>query len=318
MATLENNPDTIPCRHCGSPVRVGMIRCRECRGLIAEVEPDFVLSPQAAIPAQRTCARCGTPLEAGVDDCPNCASALLDELLQGPGQSTASPSSPQADMEWESAAADDPAARPMTPAARPAPEWTPLRELEPSNADSESGDATSAPAQPATRTQPTKPPGRKDGGPQQRRGTSPQKAAGASKSPATAKGRSSIEDDPPGLFDDDEVAPATPARPKSTSPAPAPSAAKEEPSSDASVETTAACSALLASLATADTNLRIEIAAALGKLGDKAALAPLERHLVDKEVRVRRAVAAALVQLGHPKGESLLEIAERKPVAPPP
>jgi hypothetical protein len=71
----------------------------------------------------------------------------------------------------------------------------------------------------------------------------------------------------------------------------------------------------LASLATADATLRVEIATALGKLGDKAARGPLERHMVDQDVRVRRAVAAALVQLGHPKGETLLDIAERRPAA---
>jgi hypothetical protein len=79
------------------------------------------------------------------------------------------------------------------------------------------------------------------------------------------------------------------------------------------VETSAACAALLASLAAADATLRVEIATALGKLGDKAAMSPLERHMVDPDIRVRKAVAAALVQLGHPKGETLLDIAERKP-----
>jgi len=76
-----------------------------------------------------------------------------------------------------------------------------------------------------------------------------------------------------------------------------------------------ACAALLASLAAADANLRCEIATALGKLGDKAALGPLERHMGDKDIRVRRAVATALVQLGHPKGETLLGIAERMPAS---
>ena len=81
------------------------------------------------------------------------------------------------------------------------------------------------------------------------------------------------------------------------------------------VETTAACTALLASLSTADSTLRCEIATALGKLGDKAALGPLDRFMGDPDIRVRRAVAAALVQLGHEKGETLLDIAERVPAA---
>src|SRR5262249_45032909 len=105
--------------------------------------------------------------------------------------------------------------------------------------------------------------------------------------------------------------------------APAPEAAPEpeysEPTEEdlvsgtTPVETTAACTALLASLAKADVILRCEIATALGKLGDKQAMGPLERHMGDQDVRVRRAVAAALVQLGHPKGQTLLDIAERKP-----
>lgn len=308
MATLENNPDTISCRHCGSPVRVGMIRCRECRGLLAEDADEFVLAPQVAALVQRTCGRCGTVLETGVDDCPSCASALLDEMMKGPKQNADSSSVSQVDAASRSNEMES-AGKPVRPAA----EWAPLRELESETDDS----APDAPAEPMTRKSPAKPTAQK-GDPQQRRGTSPQKQAGPGKSSGSAKGRSSIEDDPPGLFDDDEPAPTTPTRPKSNRPTPAPVAAKEEPSSEPGAETSAACTALLASLATADENLRIEIATALGKLGDKAALGPLERHLVDKDVRVRRAVAAALVQLGHPKGRTLLDIAERKPAAPPP
>lgn len=101
--------------------------------------------------------------------------------------------------------------------------------------------------------------------------------------------------------------------------APQPPAAREvddsPDESSGSVETSAACAALLASLATADTTLRCEIATALGKLGDKAALGPLERFMVDPDIRVRRAVAAALILLGHPKGETLTSIAERAPAA---
>jgi len=96
-------------------------------------------------------------------------------------------------------------------------------------------------------------------------------------------------------------------------PAASPETADE--SSTTAVETSAACTALLASLNKADALLRCEIAVALGQLGDRDAMAPLERHLGDQDIRVRRAVAAALVQLGHPKGESLLAIAERTPAA---
>jgi len=286
---------------------MGMIRCRECRGLLAEPkeQDEFELAPQVQALVKQTCARCGTPLEPGVDDCPNCASAMLDDFLKGPEKNAQSTD----DSEKGSAA------RP----ARPAPEWAPLREVDSTETDDGTGDnSTGKPAEPATRSPLTKPAAGKAGNPQKRPGSSGQRPAPA-KASEPAKGRSSIDDDPPGLFDDDVPAPAAPARPKSTRPAPAPAAAGSgEPSTDSAVETTAACTALLASLATADTTLRIEIATALGKLGDKTALGPLERHFVDKDVRVRRAVAAALIQLGHPKGQSLLDIAERKPAAPPP
>src|SRR5207237_5761364 len=94
MATFENNPDTVACPHCGSPVRVGMIRCRECRGLLVEAAPDFVLAPQVAAVTQRTCPRCNAPLDPGVDDCPSCESALIDELMKGPAQQPESPAAP--------------------------------------------------------------------------------------------------------------------------------------------------------------------------------------------------------------------------------
>lgn len=258
MATLENSAESIPCRHCGSPVRPGMVRCRECGNLLSEVDNDFVLSPQIAVPAQPKCAHCGMPLEPGIDDCPSCASALLDDLLKGPAEDT-----------------------------------------EPS---------VQLPASPAVK--------KADDRPQPRRSQPPQKPAGPAKSKAPTKGRSNMEDDPPGLFDDDD-APTTPpvAQPSRTAPATKSVAEEKASPAGAAVETSAACAALLASLATADARLRIEIVTALGQLDDKAALGPLEPHLVDQDIRVRRAVAAALVQLGHPKGETLLDIAERKPAA---
>jgi hypothetical protein len=81
-----------------------------------------------------------------------------------------------------------------------------------------------------------------------------------------------------------------------------------------SPEKGAACIALITSLhTTSNRKLRCEIATALGALGDRQAVVPLERFMTDPDVQVRRAVAAALVQLGHPKGKSLLAIAEKKP-----
>ncbi len=101
--------------------------------------------------------------------------------------------------------------------------------------------------------------------------------------------------------------------PAPSAPQPVDDADGDEPNATTDVETSAACTALLASLATANEQLRSEIATALGKLGDKQAMVPLERYMGDKDVRVRRAVATALVKLGHVKGESLLGIAERLP-----
>src|SRR5690349_8299914 len=87
MATLENNLDSIPCRNCGHPVRPGMIRCRECGVSLTDTGDEFVLAPRvAASAAQRKCSRCGTPREKDLNDCPNCASALLDELMKGAGE----------------------------------------------------------------------------------------------------------------------------------------------------------------------------------------------------------------------------------------
>ncbi|MBS0266257.1 MAG: HEAT repeat domain-containing protein [Planctomycetes bacterium] len=279
MATLENNIDTVPCRHCGSPVRPGMIRCRECRGLLVETEDEFTLAPKIAAMAKAKCPRCQTPLEPGIDDCPKCASALLDDLLKGPEE--------------------EPVARPFTNSGWIAP---PL-----SNADVRPREAGGSSAERAEFIPLREVP-----------------------SPAAAQPEPSIDDAPPGLFGDDDEpsAPAAPVAPQQPTPKKREGSSAGNKSSagkrrsgaksaEKEVETSAACAALLASLATAasDANLRVEIATALGKLGDKEAMAPLERHMTDGDIRVRRAVATALVQLGHPKGQSLLEIAERRPAA---
>lgn len=136
-------------------------------------------------------------------------------------------------------------------------------------------------------------------------------SAGRAKPSRPSKRRSSApstspDDEFPGLFGDEESHPT-----KSVPAAPPPAAHLEEGEPDSRMSP--ACTALLASLASADAKLRIEIATALGQLGERAALEPLEAHLVDPEPGVRRAVAAALIQLGHPRGRALLDVAERKP-----
>jgi hypothetical protein len=255
-----------------------MIRCRECRGLLVDTADEFVLAPQVTAVDQPKCARCGAVLESGVDDCPNCASVLLDDLLKGPAEVHPAPDSGSSNSTSQLRPRETATSAPAKPA-----DFVPLREV--------------ATPVPPTRTVP----------PKQKSG----------KSSGSAKGRNAIEDDPPGLFGDDDDTPPAPTRREPPRPVAVPRspASEEESHPEGGVETSAACAALLASLAGADATLRVEIATALGKLGDRAAMGPLERHLVDQDIRVRRAVAAALVQLGHPKGETLLDIAERKPAA---
>ncbi|MGQ0635223.1 MAG: HEAT repeat domain-containing protein [Planctomycetaceae bacterium] len=102
-------------------------------------------------------------------------------------------------------------------------------------------------------------------------------------------------------------------------PTPAPANRVAEPARDESPpapvipDTTDACLALTMSLSSDDIDLRCQAATALGKLGNKMALTPLERLLGDPDVRARRAAAEALIELGHPKGASLRKMAERQP-----
>ena len=288
MDGLANGAEMIACPHCGEEMRRGMIRCRQC-GKTPNEEPeapgDFELSGHELVQSDDpTCALCGAVLEPGSADCPACTSALLDQLLKGPAGAAPVPAQREG-APWPSSAAAElhvrraksaPGARPQAASGGQAPTGTtgsPARSRQQSAVKTARG-----PAKPS-------------------RGKSEPHFAAASRSSA----------------------------PPAEKPAPAPAAPPPDPtlsdtveeedssSTDTPVETSAACTALLASLAKADVILRIEIATALGKLGDKQALVPLERHLVDQDIRVRRAVASAMVQLGHPKGQSLLDIAERKP-----
>lgn len=80
MDRLTRDADMIPCPHCGLPVRRGMIRCRECNGILNE---DFELADNVAITEStvRRCVHCGDPIPDDLEDCPQCASDLLDRLL---------------------------------------------------------------------------------------------------------------------------------------------------------------------------------------------------------------------------------------------
>jgi hypothetical protein len=223
-----------------------MIRCRDCRGLLVEMDSEFTLASNVAVSTQPTCSHCGTAVDTLGDDCPRCAAELLDDLLKGPAESSAATTS------IESKSGIRQRSDSAHPGSRPANSRVPSNSnqaddrLRPESHDGEQRTAV-----------------------------------------ATARRRKRR----------DIVA------------------ASSDTAQGNAVDTSAARLALLALLTDADATLRAEIAVALGKLGDKAAVAPLERHMADPDVNVRRAVAAALVQLGHPKGEQLIEIAERKPAA---
>jgi hypothetical protein len=278
MDGIANGAEMTACPHCGQDVRRGMVRCRECGKPIVEIpmEGDFALTGHELLPSQDPkCPLCGAVLEHGAIDCAACTSALLDQLLRGPETSA-------------------PVSGPHSPSSRPAV------------------------ASAGLRIQRMVPPD--DGPPGVSRLREPlrlseQAPAAVEMDPIEAA--VAAERSQPAAR---KSAPLKSAMPRKDEPAHpnAPPLAERETTADnldsaTVVETSSACTALLASLAGADAILRIEIATALGKLGDKQAMGPLERHLSDPDVRVRRAVATALVQLGHPKGQTLLDIAERKP-----
>jgi nucleotide-binding universal stress UspA family protein len=255
-----------------------MIRCRDCGTSVIETEEDFALSGHELLESPApTCPLCGAELDPESTDCASCTSALLDQLLKGPAASPPAGGS-SSGVPWPSSAAAELRVRRVS-RARP-------------GAGSASADRSVArKARPARPTAPIPAPRSR----KTNKRSVPQFAAQSRRSvaddfePATTGGDTASES----LASQDTV----------------------DDISTATVETSAACTALLASLAKADPILRCEIAVALGKLGDQEAVGPLERHLGDQDIRVRRAVAGALVQLGHPKGESLLAIAERTPAA---
>src|SRR5262245_16520990 len=279
MDGLANGVEMIVCPHCGHDVRRGMVRCRECGKPVVDmpVEADFALTGHELVPSQDpTCPLCGAVLEPGATDCASCTSALLEQLLRGP-ETSAPVSGPHSASLRPAVASAGLRIRRVVPPDDGPPGVSRLRE--PLRLSEQAPAAANiAPIEAATAGERSKP-------------TAPKSTPPKSGMPRKEK-------------------PAPPS---------APPLAERETTADnlesatTIVETSSACTALLASLASADVLLRIEIATALGKLGDKQAMGPLERHIGDPDVRVRRAVATALVQLGHPKGQTLLDIAERKP-----
>jgi len=289
MDGFANGAEMTACPHCGADMRRGMIRCRECGKSAKETEEDFELTGHALLPSQDPkCPRCGSMLEPGVADCAVCASRMLDQLMSGPP--------------------------PVAPAPNPnvnAPRQMSIMEQRVRQAAQAAKSQREAPAEFETivDASPTAVRPRSSAPAASKGATVTQPAANPARSPSAPNKAQA-----PVARSDNPAAPPAVA-PSASPPKPAIAAPEEEEIPTASVETSPACAALLASLAAADATLRCEIASALGKLGDKAALEPLERHMGDKDIRVRRAVATALVQLGHPKGETLLGIAERMPAS---
>ncbi|MFN0052013.1 MAG: HEAT repeat domain-containing protein [Planctomycetales bacterium] len=262
MNGSTSDSELIACPNCGVDVRRGMIRCRDCGGVIGE---DFELADEvaAAVVQVPQCERCGKPLDPDIDDCPACASAMLDELLNSGGRTARE--------------TNEPAAR---------------------NRQSGGGRSRGREGAPSAATRsPLPPPGKLRAGRERPNAISQEPEPGTdalyeSETPATAtRNRATVPDFERVL----------------------PQSAPEAPAALSSD----ACLPLIAALGTEDVDALCQVVVALGKMGDPQAMTPLERLMINPEVRVRRAVASALIQLGHPKGSSLLEIAERRvPGAP--
>lgn len=261
MDVLTRDSEFINCPHCDHQIRRGMIRCRECNGVVSE---DFVLSDNVAanVSAVRRCNRCNAPLDPGVDDCPSCASMMLDQLLQAP------PPPVEAEAPRRFGA---PAAGLAESRLRPPPSLPPA---EPKRSAKKRGRAAER-----------------------------QRADGDEEAGTDAlyesETNSRVNSSSRTVSDFERITPAAAAEP------PEPAASE-------------ACQSLIAALATPDPNALYSVVTALGQLGDRSALGPIERLMGNPEIRVRRAAAEALILLGHPKGDNLLEIAERRVAANPP
>ena len=297
MDGVANGADTMPCANCGHEVRRGMLRCRECGQSAVESGDEFELNGHQLRPSRDStsqdpkCPLCGAFLEPGTTDCAACTSDLLDQLLNGPGSN---------EVESSASASNSNSPRPANPGAK----LHVRRAVHVGSQDRSApgiGPATKLREVPARAPQANPPKAKGKSSPAAKAGNKPvsQFAAPADFEAANQKAVNQHAIDQQSQSGVETAADAE----------------ESEAGASNTVETSAACTALLASLATADAQLRCGIATALGKLGDKQALVPLERHLSDQDIRVRRAVAAALVQLGHPKGQTLLDIAERKPAA---
>lgn len=310
------------CPHCGAPVRPAMIRCRECDGIVVE---DFVLAGDVqAKEALHRCRGCDAGIDPGETYCPKCASQMLDGLLSGPpkGDDDAPLAAsellddllkgpPKSDETSDTTNASDLLDDLLRGAGEP--EQVPLAAGRTRGEQGASGKTRARSNVPA-------PPARNE---DWSGASAPREAGGETVARAGARGRTSpaaragvAEED---IFDylkeespsSDTTAPRAPRASiapnaaRSIAAAPLVSEAAEPPGLDA------ACAALIASLSSDNIDVRCKSAEALGTLNNSQAIGPLERLMADPEIRVRRIAAEALIQLGHPKGAALREIAAK-------
>lgn len=283
MSLLGGSSDSIHCPHCGASMRRGMLRCRECGGA---KEDDFQLADEVQASAYvPRCDKCGSPLGDDGGDCARCASAMLDELLSSAPSESALPTGGRRSQQLDALQASPAGASRLRPDAfRPSEGRT---------------------AQPRENEKSELRKGR------QRRSSSDDDIPVKRKSKAARAGRRDSDDDVMDYL-------AAPAEPDSERESSFSSFVEAETTPDAAPMSTSdaasqASAALTLSLASTDANLRCQAATALGQLGVAEAMSALEPLMADPEISVRRAVAESLIQLGHPKGEALRSIAERKP-----
>lgn len=285
MSWLASNPDAVSCPHCGASLRRGMLRCRECGGA---AEDDFQLAEQVSAEAYTPqCEKCGSALGDDGEECAKCASAMLDELLS----SAPTEAAPQG-------------------AGRRSRQLDELQASASSESRLRPGTSGSSAERDVVREEKSRPEGRR-----QRRTSNNADTSMQKKGKSGRGGRRSVDDDAMDFL----TAPAEPGsepdpQPQSQFTRFAQTDTTPESSAPSSPDAAGqAAAALILSLSSTDANLRCQAATALGQLGVSDSISALEPLMADPEIQVRRAVAEALIQLGHPKGESLLAIAERKP-----
>jgi hypothetical protein len=272
-----------------------MIRCRECGGLLAD--NDFELAGTVRmIDSRSRCARCGDPLDPAMADCPKCASRMLDDLLRGNAPSAASeaPTPSIGPSRSATATGSESRLRPNS-VTRTTPRTTPTPAV---NRQSPAPQSNSRPV--------SRPEGNSPWVAVENKAASAKPALRAAQAVAPT---ASKQPSPP----------VQQGGPKTVVPPTAPQlvtpAALTPPVPARNANET--CETLIKSLSSKNAETRREAAEALGKLGNRQVMSPLEPLLGDTDIRVRRTAAEALIELGHPKGEALRSIADRQPLSAP-